>query len=28
VQDLGLEPGMVATASVKATSVVIELPSA
>jgi molybdopterin-binding protein len=27
VADLGLEPGMVATASVKATSVVIEVPS-
>lgn len=26
VEDLGLEPGMVATASVKATSVVVEIP--
>jgi len=26
VEDLGLEPGMVATASIKATSVVIEVP--
>lgn len=27
VEDLGLEPGMVATASVKATSVVVEVPA-